>query len=155
MSESPRIFLSYAREDSYKVRIIYRRLTGLGCRPWLDSTRLKPGDRWEDEIYKAVLGSQFFIACLSMNSVRKIGFVQREWEIALEVNRASAQPVIIPLKLDQCTAPVGMRDFNYLTWKDDDATMDSLRDALHLDLSQPAVQGSLLSRLWMKISRSR
>lgn len=166
MTEKPTIFLSYAHEDSSKatgdkIQPVVRWLDKIGCPPWVDSKSdcLKPGDRWEEEIYRAVLGVQFFLACLSMNSVRKIGFVQREWEVALEVNRASAEhrPLIIPLRLEKCAVPRHLADFQYLDWYGDHLreSQAKLKAILLPDQAGPQGWASLLNRLGIRVPRSR
>jgi hypothetical protein len=44
------IFISYVREDADAARRLCEAVTKIGGDVWLDERRLKPGDRWEEEI---------------------------------------------------------------------------------------------------------
>ena len=101
------IFLAYAKEDTNEVRYLYQKLRQQGYNPWMAQMSLLPGQRWPIEIPKAIKNSQVFIACLSQQSVRKQGYIQREFKMAL--NHCGDIPpdqiYLIPLRLDDCQIP--------------------------------------------------
>jgi hypothetical protein len=105
--EKPSIFLSYARKDQEKVLKIFQRLQSEGFEPWLDQKSILPGRNWPVAIKRAVKSSQFFIACLSNNSVNRRGYVQRELKQALDIWRGKLTNDIylIPVRLDKCEVP--------------------------------------------------
>jgi len=82
-----KIFLSYAREDKEKVENLYKQLLDYGFDPWMDTKRILPGENWERCIQKALQESDFFLACLSKNSVDKRGILQKEIKEALEIKK--------------------------------------------------------------------
>lgn len=102
-----RVFLSYAREDSTKVRDLYSRLKGDGIQPWLDEIDLKPGDEWGERIPFAVRESDIVLVCLSQHSIRKNGYLQKEIRIALDTADEKAEGIryLIPVKLDDGPVP--------------------------------------------------
>ncbi len=51
---------------------------------WLNKDIL-PGEQWKMKIRQAINASEFFIACLSTNSVQKRGYLQKEIRGALEL----------------------------------------------------------------------
>jgi hypothetical protein len=51
-----KVFLCHAHADRDAVRALYSRLTQDGVDAWFDKTKLLPGQVWELEIRKAVLG---------------------------------------------------------------------------------------------------
>lgn len=106
-SESPTIFLCYAREDFEHVHALYLLLKGLGLRPWLDKYDITGGELWQQAIERAVKKADFFIASFSNASVRKTGFVQREYRLALDAlaERPAASIFVIPIRLDDCELP--------------------------------------------------
>lgn len=122
-SESPTVFLCYAREDFERVHALYLLLRGLGLRPWLDKYDITGGELWQQAIEKAVRKADFFIASFSNASVRKTGFVQREYRLALDAlaERPAASIFVIPVRLDECELPdlsyAGMR-LSDLQWVD-------------------------------------
>ena len=79
------IFISYAREDEKEVRKLYSKLKAAGFTLWMDKVDLKPGQKWRPAIEKAIQSSDFFILCLSRQSAKKRGFLQREIRIALDL----------------------------------------------------------------------
>ncbi|NOT60209.1 MAG: toll/interleukin-1 receptor domain-containing protein [Acidobacteria bacterium] len=94
MSDKPKVFLSYAREDSEPVRKIFRYLSDQGFRPWMDTERLPGGVAWWKDIQHAIKQSDFFVICLSPRSVaklatRKRNFLKQEVEIALKIQNAT------------------------------------------------------------------
>jgi hypothetical protein len=121
--ESPTIFLCYAREDFERVHALYLLLKGLGLRPWLDKYDITGGELWQQAIERAVRKADFFIASFSNASVRKTGFVQREYRLALDAlaERPAANIFVIPVRLDDCELPdliyAGMR-LSDLQWVD-------------------------------------
>ncbi len=101
------IFLCHSKEDKPRVREIFRRLIADGFDAWLDEERLKPGQDWELEIYKAVRNADIIMICLSRNSITKAGYVQKEIRIALDI--ADEQPegaiFLIPVRFEDCQVP--------------------------------------------------
>ncbi len=101
------IFIAHASEDKPLVRELYAKLKEAGYKPWLDEEDLLPGQNWREEIPKALKNSDLFIACLSSTSIRKRGYIQREFKMAMEI-MAEFPPgtiYIIPLKFDDCEIP--------------------------------------------------
>jgi formylglycine-generating enzyme required for sulfatase activity len=112
---SVRIFLSYTRKDQPKVEWLYQQLHGAGFAPWIDTKDLLPGQRFEYEIKKVIRQSDFFLACLSPNSVDKRGFIQREIKEALDVlqEKLESDIYLIPVRLEECDVPESLREFHW------------------------------------------
>ena len=121
-----KIFLAHAKEDEALVTDLYYRLKEKGYEPWLDKEDLLPGQVWRAEIPKAIRSSQIVVACLSNRSVRKQGYVQDEFRMALKTY-ASKPPgsiYMIPVRLDDCVIPeirqeeygLNLRDIQWLNF---------------------------------------
>jgi len=110
------IFLSYAREDEEKVEELYQRLSDIGFKPWMDKKDILPGEKWPSSIRRAIRDSDFFLVCLSTNSVKKRGWVQREMKQALDLWQEKLEDDIylIPVRLEDCEAPEGLREFQWV-----------------------------------------
>ena len=67
--QKPQIFLCYSREDENRVEELFEKLTAEGFKPWMAKKSILPGEYWESSIKRAIKQSEFFIACLSRNSV--------------------------------------------------------------------------------------
>ena len=83
--EEPKVFLCHASEDKTSVLEVYNRLQAEGLKPWLDKKDLLPGQVWSREIPKAIKKSDFVLIFFSSTSVTKRGYVQKEFNLALEV----------------------------------------------------------------------
>jgi formylglycine-generating enzyme required for sulfatase activity len=152
MTTRRRIFLAHAREDKLRVRALYDDLKARGFDPWLDAVDLMPGQIWKSEIPKAIRQAEIFLACLSMRSVEKRGYVHREFRLALSAfgERPPGSIYLIPVRLDDCEMPdleipdQGM-SFQDIQWVDlwEEGGLDRLVNAIDHALgageSQPKV----------------
>ena len=111
------IFLSYAREDEGKVEKLYQKLSDAGFKPWMDKRDIFPGEQWKSRIPQAIRRSDFFLACLSANSVSKRGFIQREIRDALDIwqEKLDSDIYLIPVRLEDCEVPESLRDFQWVS----------------------------------------
>jgi len=139
-----RIFLCHASEDKAQVREVYRQLKALGFEPWLDEVDILPGQNWNFEIEQALENSDFVIVFLSTRSVKKIGYVQREFKRALEHSEYMPEGFIhtIPVKLDDCAAPRQFRHHQWVKLYEDgafDRVVAAIRHGLQ-QCGQPAPQ---------------
>jgi|MTBAKSStandDraft_2_1061841.scaffolds.fasta_scaffold27861_2 CheY-like chemotaxis protein len=113
-----KVFLSYASQDLDVVRKLYNDLKIRGVNVWFDKVDLQPGVNWEHEINYQVKESSYFIAVISRHSVDKIGYVQKELKLGLEVLREFPESAIylIPVRIDD-TKPIS-EDLKKLHWAD-------------------------------------
>jgi MinD-like ATPase involved in chromosome partitioning or flagellar assembly len=113
-TETPTVFISYAREDETQVRTLYRALIDAGFKAWLDKENLHGGEDWERVIEERIEQSDLVLVCLSKVAVTKRGFVQREIKKTLEL--VDLQPegavYLIPVRLDDCEIPRSLGRFN-------------------------------------------
>jgi hypothetical protein len=116
------IFLSYAREDEEKVEKLYQRLSEAGFKPWMDKKDIRPGEKWKTAIQKAIRDSDFFLACLSANSVSKRGILQGEVKEALDIwqEKLKSDIYLIPVRLEDCEVPENLRDFQWVDLFEED-----------------------------------
>jgi hypothetical protein len=122
-SVGSKVFVSYAREDQGVALEIYDFLKENRCSPWMDVYDLKAGQDWKVEIDKAIQSSNFFIACLSSNSISKRGYVQKELKIGLSVLELMPEDGIylLPIKLDECVIPHALASKHWIDWREDGA----------------------------------
>ena len=115
-NHQPTAFISYAREDSVSVKTLYNYLSRRGFRPWLDIEDILPGQTWKDVLLSAIRNAEFFIACLSTNSVGKRGVIQEEIKEALDIWRQKLPEDIyfIPVRLEICDVPAQLKRFQWV-----------------------------------------
>jgi len=106
-TSSLKIFLCHASEDKSIIRTLYDNLHADGFDPWFDEEHILPGQDWQREITKAVKQSDVVLVCLSSNSIKKTGYVQKEIKEVLDI--ADLQPedtiFVIPVRLQECVVP--------------------------------------------------
>jgi len=130
-----KIFLSYVQEDLITVSSIKEYLEGKGKYVWIDNKDLLPGQNWKIEIQKAITQCNYFITCLSNNSVNKKGFFQTELKTALDIYQQVPEGgiYIIPIRLNCCLIPESLTNTQYLDWFSKNAK-EKLIDAISTDL---------------------
>jgi len=110
------VFISHAKEDYKEAEKLYDFLTKKGFSPWLDKKKLKVGSNWDYEIKKALKESTFVILLLSSTSVKKRGYIQKEYKYAVEYseNKLVDDIYIIPILLDKCEVPEQLNKFQWI-----------------------------------------
>ncbi len=131
------IFLCYAREDEAQVRDLYERLRALGFELWMDKVNLVVGQKWALEIPKALQASSLVLVCLSQTSVTKIGYVQREFKLALDTLQEMPEGMIhtLPVRLDACDVPEQFYELHWCNLFEVDG-FDRLIESIRIGLSQ-------------------
>lgn len=122
MRRSARIFLSYAHKDQDQVNEIYDKLSAAGHVPWMDSRDIIGGEDFRHAIETSIRRADLILACLSNNSVDRRGFIQRELKQALDLwkERLDDDIYIIPARLEECTVPESLANFQWVDlFKDD------------------------------------
>lgn len=142
------IFVSYAKEDIDQARVIYSALDDKGLEPWMDkpppphaAKGLLPGENWRNRLEQEIRGARRVILLLSEASVAKVGYVQREFRLALDVMNgmpANAR-FVVPLMINECNPPdlvVGTISLGDLQWTNlSDYGLDTFVEVLQADLA--------------------
>ena len=96
VSNSPRIFISYAKEDVRYADELRRLLKLADFDPWMDSAGLLGGEVWETRLVEAIRTSDFVVALLSEHTAG--GYQEKELRVAVE-NAPSGRKADIPFIL--------------------------------------------------------
>jgi formylglycine-generating enzyme required for sulfatase activity len=147
-----RVFLCHASQDKPAVRELYKRLAAeKWIDPWLDEEKILPGQDWNHEIEKAIRSADAILICLSIKSVSKEGYVQKEIKGALDI--AAEIPdgtiFIVPLRLEECEVPTPLSKWQWVdlfTPNVHEKLIKSLRlraGALNIETSENVVEAAL------------
>lgn len=112
-----KVFLCHSSKDKPSARELYNQLTTNNFDAWFDEQNLLPGQRWEDEITRAMQNTDVVIVCLSKDSVSKAGYVNKEIKYAFDKydEKPDGSIFIIPARLEICDVP---ERFKKLQWVD-------------------------------------
>lgn len=126
------VFISYAKEDHEVATKLYDYLLEHSYSPWLDKKKLRVGANWDYEIKKALKESNFIILLLSSTSVQKRGYVQREFNFAVDYSTSLLDDdiYILPILLDKCTVPDKLGKFQWIELNQENA-MQQILDSLN------------------------
>jgi hypothetical protein len=104
-----RVFQCHAREDKNEIENCMIGSRASGIRPWLDELSIPPGRNWLLAIPEAIRESHVILVCLSSNSLRKRGMVQREIKLALDAaaERPENEIFVIPCRLEEAAGGNG------------------------------------------------
>ena len=135
-------FISYSSKDDAFTAELHTKLQAQHVRCWKDSEELRIGDRFQEEIERAIKLYDKLLVVLSANSVNS-QWVEREVQAALEREQRQGSTVLFPVRLDDAvmdcprawaadirrTRHIG----DFRNWKDHDSFQKSL-DRLLRDL---------------------
>lgn len=88
-SAKPHAFVSYVREDRRTVEKLCSELKRNDVAVWLDREKIRPGERWQVAIRRAIEAGGFFIACFSpAYGQRGTSYMNVELTLAVEQLRS-------------------------------------------------------------------
>jgi hypothetical protein len=79
------VFISYVRENSDQVDLLANTMRNAGINVWLDTGKIKPGQKWKSVIRNAIREGALFIACFSNQyTLRDRTYMNEELTLAIE-----------------------------------------------------------------------
>ncbi|MEL6782594.1 MAG: toll/interleukin-1 receptor domain-containing protein, partial [Pseudomonadota bacterium] len=128
------VFISYAREDAPKAKLLAEALTAEGLSVWWDH-ELIGGDNFREEIAQTIAAASCVIVIWSERSVGS-PFVKDE------ASRANARGVLLPVAIGDVAPPVGFGEFQtirFKRWAETTAEWESLVRTVHHKLQAAGV----------------
>jgi signal recognition particle subunit SEC65 len=102
------VFISYVRENQNAVDRLAMALRRAGIDVWLDREQIKPGERWQSAIKRAIKDGAYFIACFSQAYGSRMKSYMNE-ELTLAIKELRQHPIdrtwFIPVLFDKCDVP--------------------------------------------------
>lgn len=108
LGRKPHVFVSYIREDREAVERLCAEFKRNGVEVWLDREKIRPGERWQIAIRRAIEEGAFFIACFSpAYGNRSKSYMNVELTIAVEQlrSRPADRAWFIPILLEGGAVP--------------------------------------------------
>jgi hypothetical protein len=141
-----KVFLSYAREDSYEAFKLYKKLCLNNIPVWFDREDILGGQEWATKIEEGIEQSTYFIPFLTETYFLKEGYVQVEIRSAFKKQQTMppGKPFIIPVRFEDVEPPYReIRELNYVDlFPFYDAGLTRLLAALPDAISESPVEAS-------------
>src|SRR5688572_23157869 len=112
----PYVFISYSRQDREFVEKLTDALSAAGVKTWTDVSNIAPGQNWQEEIERGLLGAEVLLYVASQNTASS------QWmEHELRAFTQGAGHVI-PLIVDAAgtvSLPAALRRFQWVDFRQD------------------------------------
>ncbi len=111
-----KVFISYTHDDFEKVKLIREFLKTFNLIVWMDEYDLPAGTNLNLALSMEIEKTDYFLACLSRNSVDHKGYVQKELKLGLDecYKIPEGRIFIIPIRLDNCEVPHSLKSYAWL-----------------------------------------
>lgn len=127
------IFFSYSRVDSEFTTQLAKKLIEAGINIWLDKFHIEAGEKWDNEIQKALESSNILLVILSKSSVKSENVMD---EVSYAIGRGKK---VIPVLIEECEVPFRIRRLQYANFtRSYQEGLTTLTEALDLDSSTRA-----------------
>ena len=100
---SKAVFLSYASQDTEAAHRLARALRAAGVEVWLDTSELRGGDSWDQQIRRQIHDCALFVPIISLNTASRLeGYFRLEWKLAVDRSHlmAAEKPFLLPVVVD-------------------------------------------------------
>ena len=125
------VFISYSTDAKPWAEKLSESLESKGVSTWADFKSIRPGQRWLEEIQRALDDAKYFL--LLVGPKNAIGEWQdREWQGALQRTWIDPHKRIIPVLIDDAPQPPFLRDWFFIRMqpgKPESSWIDGIYDA--------------------------
>ena len=112
------VFLSHSSKDKSLARRIAEDLQKANIDVWLDKWKILVGDSVTQSIQRGLQEADFVAVLLTKHSVES-GWVEKEWQTKVEVEATARKVAILPLKVDDCSIPILLKDKRFANFQGD------------------------------------
>lgn len=110
MPTGSNVFISYASDTKSRAQELTRALENQGFEPWVDFKDLQPGQRWRDELERAI-GSAVWLLILVGPGSRSTAWQEAEWSAALARSWSDDNKRLLPVVFGEAEPPPFLRDW--------------------------------------------
>jgi hypothetical protein len=111
------IFISYSHRDADAADFLAKICKRRGARIWIDDTKIKPGEFWQDKLETAVRSCDTFLVLVS-DAALSSDRCSREWSAICERNWTNPRVRVIPILVDEAKVPAFLRNLRALDGRD-------------------------------------
>lgn len=110
MAGAANVFISYASDTRPLAEQLTKELENQGIDPWVDFKDLHPGQRWNDELQRAVEQAQCFLILVGPDS-RATPWQESEWGAALARTWVDKEKRLLPVVFGTGPLPPFLRNW--------------------------------------------
>jgi len=110
MESGSSVFISYAADTKSRAQELTRALESQGIEAWVDFKDLRPGQRWRDELDRAI-GSAVWLLILVGSGSRSTAWQEAEWSTALARSWSDNNKRLLPVVFGEAEPPPFLRDW--------------------------------------------
>jgi hypothetical protein len=126
------VFISYSTDAKPWAEKLSQSLENMGVSTWTDFKSIRPGQRFVDEIQRALDDAQYFLIVVGPKN--QVGEWQdREWQGALQHTWTHPDKRIIPVLIDDATLPSFLRNWQSVrmqSGKSESSWIDSIYEVV-------------------------
>lgn len=108
MGRTSEVFISYATDTKPLAEELTRALQSQGIEAWVAFKDLHPGQRWKDELERAVENARWVLVLVGPNS-RATAWQEAEWSTALAKTWADSDKRMLPVVVGATEPPPFLR----------------------------------------------
>lgn len=110
MATGTNIFISYASDTKPWAEELTKALESQGIEPWVDFKDLQPGQRWREELERAIAAAEWFVILVASKS-RATPWQEAEWSAALASSWADREKKLLPVVFGEGDPPPFLRNW--------------------------------------------
>ncbi|HUA60946.1 MAG TPA: toll/interleukin-1 receptor domain-containing protein [Verrucomicrobiae bacterium] len=110
MTSGTNVFISYAADTRPRAEELAKALESQGIEPWVDFKDLHPGQRWRDELERALDSAQWLVILIGRDD-RATPWQEVEWSAALERTWADREKRLLPVVFGEGDTPPFLRNW--------------------------------------------
>ncbi|MDD5393699.1 MAG: toll/interleukin-1 receptor domain-containing protein [Thiothrix sp.] len=127
--DKPKIFISYANDDSGRAKDIAKELKKYNLETWLDEENISAGQNWRSEIENAIESCDFALVLISSKAFSS-EWVKKEWTSLCEEKWKRPNINIIPIKLEDSKTPPFLCQYQSYNLKGSESYYSLINDLL-------------------------
>jgi hypothetical protein len=109
----PRVFVSYAREDTSLATRLFASLQNQGFTPWLDQDALRGGERWNEATEDQLRDAEYVLVLETKSlATKRVGYVNKEIAIARDQAQHYRGSFLIPLLVEDMPPEDQLKDLS-------------------------------------------
>lgn len=110
MAGESSVFISYTNGTKPRAQELTRALESEGIESWVDFKDLRPGQRWKEELDRAIMAARFVVILVGADN-RATAWQEAEWSTALARSWEDSDKRLLPVVFGETETPPFLRNW--------------------------------------------